>query len=165
MRIAFLNCGLQSQLATKYLVEEHGFKAFSIMQLLEDIKDQYFKQINDENFLYMLKLSYEKLDKYLLIRDIINKANGTLNIVISDISNITEYYSILMEDFVPVKIDTQEIYFDSILTTVPMLRISSEQNLNHFYENIDVLINNYDVLEQSKTKGGVIKYVDEKQED
>lgn len=165
MRFALLNCGIQSQLAAKYLVEKYDFESFSIYKLLEDTKNQYFKQINYNNFIDLLKLSYEKLDKYSLVNYIIRKSDKIKNVVIPDISNITEYYSLLLEDFIPIKFETKEINYDSILNTIPMLRIQNESNVDHFYKNIDSLLENYDTLYTNRTKGGIIKYIDETQEE
>lgn len=165
MKLAFLNCGIQSQLAAKYLVEKYNFESFSIYKILEDIKNQYFKQLNYDNFVNLLKLSYEKLDKHLLAQYVINQSNKVGNIVIPDISNLIEYYSFLAEDFVPIKFETKETNYDSILNTIPMLKIHSESNIDHFYKNIDLLIENYDTLNANKVKGGIIKYIDEMQEE
>lgn len=165
MKFAFLNCGIQSQLAAKYLIEKHDFELFSIYKLLEDTKNQYFKQIDHDNFINLLKLSYEKLDKYSLVNYIIRKSDKVKNIVIPDISNITEYYSLLLEDFIPIKFETKEINYDSILNTIPMLRIQNESNIDHFYKNIDSLLENYNTLYTNRTKGGIIKYIDETQEE
>lgn len=165
MKFAFLNCGIQSQLAAKYLIEKHDFELFSIYKLLEDTKNQYFKQIDHDNFINLLKLSYEKLDKYSLVNYIIRKSDKVKNIVIPDISNITEYYSLLLEDFIPIKFETKEINYDSILNTIPMLRIQNESNIDHFYKNIDSLLENYNTLYANRTKGGIIKYIDETQEE
>jgi len=163
MKIAFLNCGLQTQLAAQYLVDKHNFTSVSILDTLKQIKNQYFKTIEDENFLYALKFAYESIDKYTLIKYVLNKTSTT-NIVIPDISNLIEYYTVLMEGFVPVKIDISEILYDSNLITIPMLKIKSETNIKHFYEAIDTLVYNYEQLEQNKTRGGLIQYIDENQE-
>ena len=163
MKLAFLHCGLQSQLAAQYLVEKHNFKEISIQQTLKKITSTHFGT-DDDNFIKTFSAALSTIDKYALIKYISSELNNTTNVVISDVSTLNEYYSILIEGFVPVKFDTKEFNYEQSLTDIPMLTVSSESNLAQLQESVQVLLDNYQTLAQNRTKGGVIKFIDDQEE-
>lgn len=157
--------------------EEFDFKELAFADPIYALAKKHFNmQEKDRKILVGIGEACRDL-QYNVWVDKLHEARKELkdeNVVVSDLRRFNEYYYLIAEGFIPIKIVTQEVFVSQgknntsdlllqghtkgELDDVPMITLENTTDQKGLKESVKLIVDQYDVLYEARFKGGQIKY-------
>ena len=173
----------------------YGASGVGKSHVAEIFKEKYnFKELAFADHIYKLAKKHfdmQEKDRKVLVgigeafRDIqyniwVDKLHQDLmkipgeDVVVSDLRRFNEYYYLISEGFIPIRVQSEEVFISrgknntqdllskghtkGELDDVPMITLKNTTNKKALDESIKMIVDQYDVLYEARFKGGSIKY-------
>lgn len=178
MKIALYGAsGIGKSHVANIFKESYNFKELSFAEPIYELAEKHFDmKEKDRRILVGIGESFRDV-QYNIWVDKLHERMKDLsgeNIVVSDLRRFNEYYYLIAEGFIPIRIISEEVFISrgknntqdllsqghtkGELDEVPMITLTNTTNKKILEESIKLVVEQYGSLYEARFKGGNIKY-------